>query len=455
MTRARLAGGLALALALAACGGDPTYLPLEELMDPATCQACHPKHFQEWSGSMHAYASEDPVFLAMNARGQRETGGALGDFCVGCHAPMAVRLGLTTDGLNLAEVPAYAKGVTCYFCHSVTDVEGTHNNPLTIASDGVMRGGLRDPVASPAHASAYSPLLDGDAPASSATCGACHDIVTPAGVHLERTYLEWQSSIFTGQEDPRAALSCGGCHMLSTSDVVADVPGLDVPLRQRREHTFPGVDVALTPFPEKDAQLAAIQRDLKGAVLAKLCVQPLDGGIITLRLDALTGHNFPSGASQDRRAWAEIIAYDAADAVVFDSGVVPDGVDPEDIGDPNLWEMRDRVYDELDQPVEFFWEVARVDEATLRPRITNDVSSPDYDHSTTWTYPVPGLTATITRVTARVLIRPLPMSLFDALEASGDLTDPTLRDGVPTFQLDGTVLEWTPDTDDLDRCVTP
>ena len=40
---------------------------------------------------MHAYAAEDPVFLAMNARGQRETKGALGDFCVKCHAPMAVQ----------------------------------------------------------------------------------------------------------------------------------------------------------------------------------------------------------------------------------------------------------------------------------------------------------------------------------------------------------------------------
>jgi hypothetical protein len=40
---------------------------------------------------MHAYAAEDPVFLAMNARGQRETQGALGAFCVNCHAPLAVQ----------------------------------------------------------------------------------------------------------------------------------------------------------------------------------------------------------------------------------------------------------------------------------------------------------------------------------------------------------------------------
>ena len=39
------------------------------MLDPATCQSCHPTHVRDWSGSMHAYASDDPVFVAMNARG--------------------------------------------------------------------------------------------------------------------------------------------------------------------------------------------------------------------------------------------------------------------------------------------------------------------------------------------------------------------------------------------------
>ena len=115
---------------LAACGGEPDYLPTEELMKPEACMECHPKHFAEWKSSMHAYASDDPVFIAMNKRGQRETNGQLGLFCVNCHAPMARRLNLTTDGLNLADVPQWAKGVTCFFCHSVDSVTGEHNNPL-------------------------------------------------------------------------------------------------------------------------------------------------------------------------------------------------------------------------------------------------------------------------------------------------------------------------------------
>src|SRR5258708_23827270 len=96
---------------------------------------------------MHAYAAEDPVFLAMNKRGQRETNGALGDFCVKCHAPVAVQQKLTTDGLNLAQVPAAAKGVTCLFCHSAASVDRTHNNPLTLPADGQsLFGPFSDPL---------------------------------------------------------------------------------------------------------------------------------------------------------------------------------------------------------------------------------------------------------------------------------------------------------------------
>ena len=72
---------------------------------------------------MHAYASDDPVFRAMNARGQRETDGGLGDFCVKCHAPMALNEKATTDGLNLDAVPQALHGVTCFYCHTV-DLRG-------------------------------------------------------------------------------------------------------------------------------------------------------------------------------------------------------------------------------------------------------------------------------------------------------------------------------------------
>lgn len=424
---------------------DPeTTLTVEELMNPETCLTCHPTHYREWSGSMHAYAADDPVFLAMNKRGQAATGGMLGDFCVTCHAPLAVQLGLTRDGLNLAEVPQWAKGVGCFFCHNVVEVTSDHNNPLRLANDTTMRGGFKDAVRNSAHRSEYSPLVDADSQQSSRTCGACHDIVTQAGVHLERTFAEWSTTIFA-DPDPRRHLSCGQCHMIGNTDVIAEDASVRVKVRPvgRREHTFVGVDVALTPWPEMAAQRAAIDRDLAATLLGKLCVLPTNGGEITLRLDATgTGHAWPSGAAHDRRAWAEVIAYDSAGRILFESGVVPADKDPEEIGDSNLFRLGDKVFDGNGAPVKFFWEVARVESNLLQPAVTVDPFDPRFDHATTKSYLIGARRAEITRVTARVLIRPLPLRLIDELAKDG--LSPDLKSQIPTHELGGVSLEWTP-----------
>jgi hypothetical protein len=435
-------------LTLLACGGND-HLPLDKLMDATTCMQCHPKHYADWSGSMHAYAADDPVFLAMNARGQRDTNGALGDFCVRCHAPMALQLGLTKDGLNLASIPQSAKGVTCFFCHNVKSVEDSHNNPLTLAMDDVMRGGIKNPVTSPAHGGSYDPLMDSNTN-DSTMCGACHDIVTPRGVHLERTFAEWATTIFAST-DPRRHLSCGQCHMIANTDVVADAPGLNVPQRNfgRHEHTFAGVDRAMTPWPGTDVQAAAIERDLKGAVAVRaLCLTPESGGQISVRVDNLgAGHMWPSGAAHDRRAWVEVIAYDASDKVIFSSGVVPDDKDPEDLGDPNLAGLWDRTFKDDNTPAHFFWEVARYDSQLLKPTVTTDPNDPRYDHSTTFRYQGLGALTPFARITARVRLRALPFAVLDDLVTSHDL-DPAVKAKLTTLDLSGTLRTWTPTTED-------
>src|SRR3954468_11928791 len=118
IARAFIACGLLGATLLGGCADQapepkPQYLSRDALLKPETCRDCHSTHYQEWAGSMHAYASLDPVFLAMNRRGQAETRGKLGSLCIGCHAPLALREGATSDGLNLEQVPAQLQGVTC------------------------------------------------------------------------------------------------------------------------------------------------------------------------------------------------------------------------------------------------------------------------------------------------------------------------------------------------------
>ena len=236
---------------------EPTFTK-SDLLDPASCKPCHMKHYTEWSGSMHAYASEDPVFVAMNKRGQEETGGELGSFCVQCHAPMAVQTGASTNGLNLADVEPTLRGVTCYFCHSVDSVGEAHdfNNALHLATDGILRGAYADPVSNTAHRSGYSKLHDRDKLESARMCGACHDIVTPLGAPIERTFQEWQGSVFS---QPAVGTTCGQCHMdqSKTPEPAADAP--HVFARRTHSHLFPAVDTAVTAFPETEAQNTAVQ----------------------------------------------------------------------------------------------------------------------------------------------------------------------------------------------------
>lgn len=449
MRLAVLLSTLALAAAAAACSTsspEPT-LTKDELMDPANCQKCHPDAFTEWSGSMHAYAADDPVFIAMNARAQRETKGEVGTFCVNCHAPMAVLTGATKDGTNLKDLPAHLKGVTCYFCHSAESVNGTHDNPITLATDGVLRAAIHDPTANTGHRAGYSALLDRTDPSSANLCGSCHDIVNKLGTPLERTFEEWKGTLFSHGS---LALTCGECHMDGRQAVAAQYPG--VGLRKIHAHDFPGVDVALTPgFPQADAQKKAVQASLDATLQAALCVKGVAGqAVIQVVLDNVgAGHQWPSGATQDRRAWVEVQAFSAGQSV-YQSGVVADGQSVTALSDPDLWLIRDCIFDGQGKEVHMFWEAASHDSNQLPGPITSNQTDPNYYLTHVLrTYPgsAPMLTTLPDRVTMRVRLVPVGLDVLDDLVASGDLdmaTNQSVRSMMPTYDLAGATLEWTP-----------
>ncbi len=448
-----LASGAIIA-ALFACSDDragpaPVYLSRDELMDPVTCAQCHQKHYDEWASSMHAYAADDPIFVAMNRRGQREA--AIGDFCVNCHAPMAVRTGATEDGLNLDSLPGKLKGVTCYFCHSVNGVEGTHDNPLTLADDGMMRGQFADAVPSSAHGSLYSPLHDRDQLESAKLCGTCHDIVNDRGAHIERTYAEWQASVFS---EPVIGTTCGQCHMDQSTNLepAAQAPG--VFSRRLHSHRFPAVDLPLIPAPGAEALAEGVQAFLDTSLQSALCVRGTAGAAqIQVVLDNVAaGHRWPSGSAQDRRAWVEVTAY-AAGAVIYQSGAVPPGTSVTDLSDPDLWLIRDCLFDEQGAEVHMFWEAAEYESNLLPAQVTFDQSDPRYYQSHVFqSYPRSAVLPVYPdRVTLRVHLQPIGLDVFDQLVQTGDLADTSeysvadLRAKLTPLRV-GDELEWTRDS---------
>jgi hypothetical protein len=410
-------------------------------------------HYREWSGSMHAYASDDPVFVAMNARGQRETGGKLGDFCFKCHAPMAVRRGAVDSHTDPRALPEGQRGITCYFCHNVTAVEGNHNGQLRIAGDTTMRGPIKDPARTAAHQTAYSELLDEFGRESSRMCGGCHDIVTPNGVELERTFREYRHGIFSKSAtgEPPAFDSCVGCHMSGEAGFAAG--GTGPPPRVVHKHFWPGVDVALTDFPHRDAMRSAVERCELPQSVAFFTLEVTPPDLFTFQIETNAGHNQPSGAAQDRRMWLEVSAYDAKGNLLenVSSGRIADGEleehppgHPEH--DPNLLLFADRIFDARGKPVHMFWEAEKSPqhpdgfESNLLPGA--NVTYLPGRHAIVKQYRISGPEGLPARVTARLRLRPIGMDVLRDLVASGDLDESILAQ-MPTLDF-GHRLEWTP-----------
>jgi hypothetical protein len=469
---------LAAAGLVAACGNNtggssaPLTTPLKtvaELQDPQTCSHCHQDHFAEWASSMHAYASTDPVFRAMNARGQKETNGALGDFCVKCHAPMAVALGKTTDGLNLDMVDKSLQGITCYFCHNTTDVNtangNDHNNPLVLANDAIMRGPIKSPIEF-GHKGEYSQLFDDDVTTaafrSSDLCGSCHDIVVPAhfsgaaqDVPLEQTFQEWKSSVFAVAPTPGTPsnpLNCtSGCHMNRLDRVPIanpDIPHPTMPTRTyRHQHDFPAVDIALTEFPQTnaplDTQLQSIKDKFSTTFRIQICADrpntTLPAGIYVMVENLAAGHYLPSGASQDRRVWVEVHAYKQG-AEIFKSGVVPDGVAATTV--QGTWLLYDQAF-KADgvTPAHMFWDVAKLSPNVIKVSTVQNANGNQLPTAKPFSANQPE------RVTVTIWVEPIGLDVIDDMIGSGNYLDPSIRGKIQRFavQLPTTQPMPTPD----------
>jgi hypothetical protein len=374
------------------------------------------------------------VFRAIVRRGQRELDGGLGGFCVTCHAPVAFREGATTDGLALDQVARGMQGVTCVACHQVEAVTADHDGAITLATDGVMRGGFDGAAPNPAHGSARSAFVDGAAAESSAMCGACHDVVTPAGVRVERTFAEWQASLFS--RPPPLGVGCATCHMMGRDGAAAS--GASMPARRVHDHTFPGIDQALGDWPDRALLRAKIARDLDPSVMAKLCTRPGGNGLaVDVTLDnLLAGHAWPSGVTHARRAWVELVARKDG-AIVYESGVFAPGEDPADSSDPDLWLMRQRLLDDAGAEVEMPWEAAQVDATLLGAAVTTDPQDPRYYHAVTRTYALP----VADEVEMHLRVTAIGAGVFRELERTGDLA-PGLATRVPIIDVAPAARTW-------------
>jgi len=338
------AGFAVLILAVVLCiPGQAIGLPTVgvDKFQPSQACGCHGELLEQWSRGMHAKAMTDPLYRFKVAEADKATNGTLGDFCDGCHGPVATMGGQAGD-LSKASVQAL-EGVGCDFCHQVTGTtEPLGNVSQIVTPDGTKRAQFDDSL-SPAHKTEYSKFHE-----SAEFCGACHNVDHPAnGMHLESTYTEWKASSYAAQ-----GIVCQDCHMTPGPGVTKPNAGSAAAGGPQRQHiytmTFVGGNVGLG-----DAQLA--EERLKAAATLDIevpdVVAPGSSADVTVKVtNSGAGHYLPTGLTEVRQMWLEVTAV-AEDGTVTELGkhefgsILKDaaGNSPVELWDAVAFEKDDRI----------------------------------------------------------------------------------------------------------------
>ena len=150
---------------------DGMHLSTTDFEDAQICRACHTEIYEQWSQSIMSHAWEDPIYQAVLKRGHQATGGAIDNFCIGCHSP----IGLTTATAPIMDnaPPVSAEGVTCEVCHNISGVVGIGNGAYVLTPKKYgrpLKFGPRKDAKSTYHDTAYSELHT-----KSTFCATCHN----------------------------------------------------------------------------------------------------------------------------------------------------------------------------------------------------------------------------------------------------------------------------------------
>jgi nitrate/TMAO reductase-like tetraheme cytochrome c subunit len=294
------------------------------------CAECHPTQFSEWEQSMHRYAAHSPVFDHMAAKAFRDTAGATGTFCTGCHSPLGTMDGEPGTTMAADRSDISLEGVTCVVCHqAVSHSQPIGNTSIEIDLNAPMQGPLDDAVMLE-HSSVKSDLIT-----SPELCGSCHDVFNFPGLRIEEAYTEYQ-------ESPAAdmGIRCQDCHMGPEPGVPAErsigkaavVDGVELPQRSISSHRFIGPDYSLIDnFPYADPTASAeAQAEMKTQIdtLLKNAVHITDVSTdegpdqTTLNVvieNRTSGHNVPTGFTSERQLWVEVEVKEDGETV-FASG---------------------------------------------------------------------------------------------------------------------------------------
>ena len=359
------------------------YIPAETMMMDDYCATCHADVHEQWSNSVHRFASfNNPVYL-MSVRNTRqfslERDGNVdaARFCAGCHDLVPMLSGAFDDpDFDDVNHPTAHAGITCTSCHAITHVNSPRGN-----ADFTIEEPIHYPFAFSDHAALQwinAQLIKAKPEFHKRTflkplhetaefCSTCHKVHLPE--HLNnykwlRGQNHYDTFLLSGVSGhgvssfyypPKAEPNCNGCHMpLLPSDDFgarhrADAGGYTV-----RNHMFPAANTAIPQLVGlSDEVIAAHQDFLQGVMRVDLVALREEGqvdgpllGPIRPEIPALRpgreyllqsvirtlrmGHPFTQGTADSNQVWVEVLVEHDGKVIGRSGGIEPGehAVDP-------------------------------------------------------------------------------------------------------------------------------
>ncbi len=180
---------------------------LSPLASAEVCGRCHRDILAAWKTSIHAKAMEDVVFQDCLEEARRQFGEQVQTRCYACHAPTVAFTGDTALHNKVSW-----EGVTCDFCHSISQVDLRNpSHPFRLQPGAAKFGPLKDAY-SQGHAVSFSKVHT-----DPALCAGCHESRNSTGLTVLASYSEWLESSYASDR-----ASCLRCHMAQVKARVVD-----------------------------------------------------------------------------------------------------------------------------------------------------------------------------------------------------------------------------------------
>ncbi len=266
----------------------------ENYEKPEVCASCHDMFYEQWKQAMmsqaytHHWDEVEYFKLAVPHAEKDKMVAGVKAGCNGCHAPVSFLVG-DVPPPKPSENSRANESVSCDLCHTITGFKGdVPYNYNFISEPGRTKYGPKPGMKSPHHDTQQSDFIQ-----SAEFCGTCHNEMSPYGVWVKSTYLEWKEGPYSKQ-----GVVCQDCHMPKAPGKNAKMSNEDMVAM----HLFHG---------------AHDEGKLKGAI--EIRMNPLErevpyDGTVTIQVQLFNGkcgHKVPTGSVEDRIMWLHVTATDA------------------------------------------------------------------------------------------------------------------------------------------------